>query len=258
MELIDSHAHLNDEAYKDDLNEVLKRVDEELVACICSSSDLSSSARAIELAKQNKKVFANVGVHPEDAEKFDEKKLVELLKQKKVVAVGEIGLDYHYLKDLSIEQIEEKKHLQKEIFIKQISLANKFSLPIVVHSRDAMGDTSEILRNNPPKKPSLLHCYSGSLESAEILMKMGFSFSFGGVLTFKNAKNAQEVVKNLPIEKILLETDCPYLAPEPFRGTRNEPKNVKYVADKIASLKGLSIDEVAFITTQNAKRLFSI
>ncbi len=258
MKLVDSHAHLNDEAYKEDLKEVIERVNEELAACICSSSDISSSQEAIRLAKENPKIFANVGVHPENVEDFDEEKVSALLRCDKVVAVGEIGLDYHYLKDLSPEEIDAQKLRQKEVFIRQINLANKFNLPIVVHSRDAMGDTIEILKKNPPKRASLLHCYSGSVESAKILMDMGFSFSFGGVTTFKNAKSVQEVVKSLPLERILLETDCPYLAPEPFRGTRNEPKNVKYVADKIATLKGLSIEEVAEATTKNAKRLFSI
>ena len=132
------------------------------------------------------------------------------------------------------------------------------NLPIVVHSREAMGDTIEILKNNRPNKESLLHCYSGSVESAKILMDLGFSFSFGGVVTFSNAKTAVEVVKSLPIEKILLETDCPYLTPVPFRGKRNEPKNVVYVADMIARIKNMTIEEVAEKTTENAKRLFGI
>ena len=147
---------------------------------------------------------------------------------------------------------------QKEFFIKQIEIANKLDLPIVVHSREAMGDTIEILQKHPPKRPSLMHCYNGSLESAKILMKLGFSFSVGGLVTFKNAKTVQEVVTNLPIENILLETDCPYMTPVPFRGQKNEPKNVVYTADAIAKLKNISIEEVASFTTENSKRLFGI
>ena len=160
--------------------------------------------------------------------------------------------------NLTGNEKESIKNLQKWAFLKQIGIADRLNKPVVVHSRDAMGDTLEILRNHRLKRESLLHCFSGSLESAKELMKLGFSFSFGGVVTFKNAKNVQEVVKNLPPERILLETDCPYMSPEPFRGKRNEPKNVVYVADKIAKLRELSIEEVARITTQNAERLFEI
>lgn len=197
-------------------------------------------------------------------------KIEKVAGEAKVVAIGEIGLDYHFLEFLDkkkVEKIGEKmtenekeniKNLQKWAFLAQIEIANKLHKPIVVHSRDAMGDTLQILKNHPLSKNSLLHCYSGSLESAKELMAMGFSFSFGGVVTFKNAKTVQEVVKNLPIERILLETDCPYMSPEPFRGQRNEPKNVVYVADQIARLKGLPIEDVCRITTQNAEKLFGI
>lgn len=257
--MIDAHAHLTDERY-DDLEDVVARAKEQGVGrIVCSAYNLWSSEKAVELAKKFDEVFANVGLHPENVDELglteQEKeayfeRLYALSKQEKVVAIGEIGLDYHFRDD--------NKELQKEVFIKQIEFANEAGLPIVVHSRDAIGDTIEILKQHPPKQESLLHCYAGSLESAEIFMKLGFSFSFGGVITFKNAKNVASVVKGLPIERILLETDCPYLSPVPFRGKRNEPKNVAYVADMIAKIKGLTMEEVASITTQNAERIFKI
>lgn len=292
MKLFDAHGHLTDEKYAQDLQQILQNARQTgLCGIVSAGYDLASSQAAIALAQQENNVFATMGVHPENVaenwfeaqEDFAEfikkaqknlencfKTLKKLAKNAKVVAVGEIGLDYHFLNEL--DQIkhekqgqglaeEEKiqiKNLQKFAFERQIDLANELNLPIVVHSRDAMGDTLEILQKHKPLKESLLHCYSGSLESAKILMKLGFSFSFGGVLTFKNARSVQEVAANLPLERILLETDCPYMSPEPFRGKRNEPKNVIYVADKISRLKNIPLEQVAEITTQNSLRLFGI
>lgn len=253
MKLVDVHAHLTDAKF-DDVEDVILRAKENGVQnIICSAYDLSSSKKAVELAEKYENVFACVGIHPENVEDFNDQalhQLENLALSEKVVAIGEIGLDYYWVSD--------NKDLQKEVFEKQIDLANKTNLPIVVHCRDAIGDAIEILKNNKIKRESLLHCYSGSKESAKILSDLNFSFSFGGVLTFKNAKTAVEVVEFLPIEKILLETDCPYMSPEPFRGKRNEPKNVVYVADKISKIKGLSIEAVAENTTRNAKRIFKI
>ncbi len=255
MELVDSHGHILDKCFENDLNDVVKRAKENGVnKIICSAYNLFSSKRAVELSRQFAEVYSTVGLHPENVldddfeNSFD--KFANLAKDEKCVAIGEIGLDYHFT--------TETKDLQKLIFDRQISFANELNLPVVVHSRDAMGDTIEILQNNTPKRESLLHCYGGSIESAKILIKLGFSFSFGGVVTFKNAKNVVEVVRQLPVEKILLETDCPYMTPVPFRGQRNEPKNVVYVADAIARIKGMTIEEVAKITTENAKRVFGI
>jgi len=253
MKLIDAHGHLNDEKF-DDVKDVVARAEEQgLEAMICSSCNLFSSQKAVELSKQYEIVFANVGFHPENVDEITPNSLSEiekLAKQEKVVAIGEIGLDYYWRQD--------NKEKQKEVFIKQIELANKLDLPIVVHTREAMGDTLEILRQHKVKMPSLMHCFGGSLESAQELLKLGFSFSFGGLVTFKNAKKVVEVVKGLPMENILLETDCPYMTPVPFRGERNEPKNVVYVADEIARIKGLTIEGVAKMTTENAKRIFGI
>lgn len=253
MELIDAHGHLNDEKY-DDVESAVERAEERgVIAHVCASCDLSSSQKSVELAKRFSIVYAAVGFHPENICSFDKNSLSEiekLTKNDKVVAIGEIGLDYYYEK--------ETKEEQKEIFANQIDLANKLELPVVIHSREAMGDTLEILKKHSPQKESLMHCYGGSIESARELMKLGFSFSFGGLLTFKNATNVIEVVKQIPIERILLETDCPYMTPVPYRGQRNEPSYIVYTADMLAKIKGLTLEEVSQITTQNARRLFGI
>lgn len=253
MELIDAHGHLNDEKY-DDVESAVERAEERgVIAHVCASCDLASSQKSVELANRFSIVYAAVGFHPENISSFDKNSLSEiekLAKNYKVVAIGEIGLDYYYEK--------ETKEEQKEIFANQIDLANKLNLPVVIHSREAMGDTLEILKKHSPKKESLMHCYGGSIESARELMKLGFSFSFGGLLTFKNATNVIEVVKQIPIERILLETDCPYMTPAPYRGQRNEPSYIVYTADMLAKIKGLTLEDVAKVTTQNARRLFGI
>ncbi|MGN1201622.1 MAG: TatD family hydrolase [Candidatus Caccovivens sp.] len=262
MELVDVHAHLCDEKF-DNVDEVIAMAFASGVKkIICASYNLSSSKDAVELSKKYKSVFATVGVHPENVVEYSDfsflNEIETLAQNEKVVAIGEIGLDYHYFDGLTQDEIEKIKKQQKFAFTNQIAIANKLNLPVQIHSRDAMGDTIEILKRNPLKRKSLLHCYSGSIESASILMDLGFSFSFGGVVTFSNAKNVQEVVKNLPIERILLETDCPYMSPVPFRGQRNEPKNVVYIADAIARLKGMKFEQVLEKTTENAQKMFKI
>ncbi len=259
MKLIDVHAHLTDEWFAD-VEDVLARAGENGVEKVITAGyDFSSSKQAVDLAERHAQIFATVGIHPENIEDFDEisiKNLKKLAKNEKVVAIGEVGLDYHFFDGMTEDEISKRKELQKQAFAEQINLANELGLPIVVHCRDAMGDTLELLKKNLPKMPSLMHCYSGSFESAEILIKMGFSFSFGGVVTFKNAKNVQALIPKLPFGRIMLETDCPYMTPEPFRGKRNEPKNVVYVADAIARLKGTTIEEVAKVTSENAEKVF--
>lgn len=253
MRLVDAHGHITSDCF-DDVDEVVKRAKEAGVdRIICSAFNFSSSKEAVALSKRFDGVFANVGFHPENTTEIvaDSLEKIEALAQdKKVVAIGEIGLDYHS------EGFD--KETQKEFFIKQIDIANRVQKPIVVHSREAMGDTIEILKNHPPVKGGLIHCFGGSVESAKILLGLGYCFSIGGVVTFKNAKSLPDVVKMLPLDRILLETDCPYLAPVPFRGQRNEPKNVVYVADMISRLKNVSIEEVARATTENAERFFGI
>ena len=262
MKFVDAHAHITDERFEN-VDEIVENAKEKGVdKIVCSAFNMSSSVAALNLAQKYQNVFANVGIHPENVEEFDDKNsisdLEKLARDKNVVAIGEIGLDYHYFEGKSEDEISKLKNKQKEIFAEQINLANKLGLPIVVHSRDAMGDTLEVLKKNPVKKEGLMHCYGGSVESAKILMNMNFSFSFGGVVTFNNAKNVREVVEKLPMGKILLETDCPYMTPVPFRGQRNEPKNVVYVADMISRIKNISIEEVAEITTKNAERVFGL
>lgn len=253
MEIVDVHAHLTDDKFVDVEDVVARATESGVERIVCSAYNFSSSCQAVKLSKLYGGVFANVGLHPENVDEMCEgylEKIFNLSKEKKVVAIGEIGLDYHYRTD--------NKELQKEVFIKQIEFANSVNLPVVVHSRDAIGNTIEILKQYPSKRESLLHCYAGSVESAKILMKLGFSFSFGGVVTFANAKNTVEVVKQLPLDRILIETDCPYLSPVPFRGKRNEPKNVVYIADTIAKIKGITLEEVAKVTTENAERIFKL
>ena len=253
MRLIDVHGHINDEKF-DDVKAVVDRaVEAGLEACLCASCDLSSSQKAVDFAEKFSIVYANVGIHPENIDAYDENTITELeklAKNKKVVAIGEIGLDYYWRQD--------NKERQQAIFVEQIKLANELNLPVVIHTREAMGDTIELLKKYKVNRPSVMHCYGGSIESAKELMKLGFSFSFGGLVTFKNAQKVVDVVKNLPIENILLETDCPYMSPVPFRGQRNEPKNVVYIADEIARIKNMTIEDVAEKTTANAKRIFDL
>lgn len=247
---IDVHAHLD--AFED----VEKVIDDAKIngveKIITAGYNLASSKICVELAKKYPGVYAVIGLHPENIEDENADYLSELkvlAKNEKVVGIGEIGLDYHYGKD---------KERQKKIFVEQIELANLLNLPIVIHSRDAMGDTMEILKKHKVKNGGLMHCYSGSVESARELKKLGFSFSFGGVCTFKNAKNVCAVIEDLSMDSIMLETDCPYLAPVPHRGERNEPKYIPLIAEKIAELKNMQIEEVARITTNNAKNIFKL
>lgn len=250
---IDVHAHLNDEKFENVESIVENALSEKVDKIITAGFDISSSRKNLEIASRFPNVFATIGIHPEMVDELEKdylEVLKEMSKNKKVVAIGEIGLDYHFKDD--------NKELQKEIFVKQIELANFLDLPVVVHSRDAMGDTLELLKKHPPQKESLLHCYSGSIESAKEFIKLGFSFSFGGVVTFNNAKNVVKVVEELPIEKIMLETDCPYMAPVPFRGKRNEPMYIPYIARKIAEIKNIEVEKIAEITTKNAEKMFKI
>ena len=250
---IDVHAHLNDEKFENVESIVENALSEKVNKIITAGFDIASSRKNLEIASRFPNVFATIGIHPEMVDEL-EKDYLEVLKDmsknKKVVAIGEIGLDYHFKDD--------NKELQKEIFVKQIELANFLDLPVVVHSRDAMGDTLELLKKHPPQKESLLHCYSGSIESAKEFIKLGFSFSFGGVVTFNNAKNVVKVVEELPIEKIMLETDCPYMAPVPFRGKRNEPMYIPYIARKITEIKNIEVEKIAETTTKNAEKMFKI
>lgn len=253
--LFDTHAHLNDEQYKEDLEEVIERAQNEGVShMVVVGFDRPTIEKAMELAERFEFIYACVGWHPVDAIDMKEEDLLwieELTKHPKVVAIGEMGLDYHWDKS--------PKDIQKEVFRKQIRLAKKVKLPIVIHNREATADIVEILKEEKAEEVGgIMHCFSGSSEIAMECVKMNFYISLGGPVTFKNAKKPKEVAAEIPLNKLLIETDCPYLAPHPFRGQRNEPGLVKLVAEKIAEIKGITTEEVAEITTQNAKKLFAI
>ncbi len=253
--LFDTHVHLNDKKYADDLMEVIDRAKNEGVKyMLVVGYDQVSNQRAIELAEKYEFIYAAVGWHPVDAiyltdELFDQ--LKEQLNHSKVVAVGECGLDYHW--DTSPVDI------QKEVFVKQIQLAKEINKPLIIHTRESIQDTYDILKeNNVDVIGGVMHCYSGSIEMARSFINLNFKISLGGPVTFKNGRRAQEVATHIPLEDLLIETDAPYLTPHPYRGTRNEPAYVSMVAKKIAELKNISYEKVAKQTTFNACQLFNI
>ena len=271
---IDIHAHLNnDKLYEDAENVVLRAKNNKVGKIVNASYDRQSIERALILAERFENAYATLGVHPHSAFEYDNETEELMLNNKdnqKVIAIGEIGLDYYdletqiaYIKEHSpeVEKLTEEivKQKQKEIFIKQIELAEKMELPIVVHSRDATNETLEIIKANKDKLKfgGLIHCFSGSTEIAREYFKLGFYISVGGSITFKNARNIPDVVRQTGIDHVILETDCPYLSPEPFRGKINEPKNVPIVAEKIADILDIPYSEVENTTTNNALKLFS-
>ena len=250
--IIDSHSHYDDERFNDDRSMVLNDLKNHNIEKIINVGyNLSSSKNALELANEYDFIYAAVGFHPSDAKDFNDsvaKQLIELTKNPKVVAWGEIGLDYHY------DNIV--KETQKEVFIKQMEIAKELNLPVCIHTRDAMADTLEIVKKYQTK--GVFHCYSGSLEIAKELVKIGYYISFSGTVTYKNAKNVKEVAKWIPKDRYLIETDCPYLAPEPVRGKRNDSRNLNYTAAHIAELRNVPVEQVISEATENTKRLFGI
>ncbi|WP_026585208.1 TatD family hydrolase [Bacillus sp. J33] len=251
----DTHAHLNAEQYNEDLTEVIDRALSEGVSnIVVVGFDRPTIEKAMELTEKYDFIYASVGWHPVDAIDMSEEDLQwieELSQHPKVVALGEMGLDYYWDKS--------PKDIQKDVFRKQIRLAKKVKLPIVIHNRDATADIVEILKEEGAGEVGgIMHCFSGSPETAKECADMNFYISLGGPVTFKNAKKPKEVADVIPLEKLLIETDCPYLTPHPFRGKRNEPSYVKLVAEQIAEIKGISVEEVASATTENAKKLFGI
>lgn len=251
--LFDTHVHLNDVSYENYQEIIQNALSNGVKKMVVVGFDLDSSKRAIEIAKEYSFVYAAIGIHPSEANKEYDNDLIELEKLicDKVVAIGEIGLDYHY--DGVI------KENQSDLFIKQIQIAKRNHLPIIIHSRDACRDTVDILKEYKDcYSKGIMHCYAYSYEIAKVLINYGFIFSFGGVVTYKNAKEVKEVVTNLDINKIILETDAPYLTPTPHRGKRNEPAYIKYVADEIALLKGLDKKDVEEITYNNACDFFGV
>lgn len=254
--IFESHAHYDDEAFDTDRNELLQSLQEHGVKYVINSgAGMESSRRSIELAEQYPDVYASVGVHPEETGKLTDEDMAWLRSRcshAKVVAVGEIGLDYHWP--------EPERTVQKYWFEKQLQMALEEKLPVIIHSREAAQDTIEIMQKVLGKQNGRgsIHCFSYSWEVAEIFLKMGYHIGIGGVVTFKNAKKLKEAVKNIPLERILLETDSPYLAPEPYRGTRNSSCYLPLVAEAVAQIKGTEAEKVIEITEQNAMKLFGV
>lgn len=260
MEFFDSHSHYNDEKFNEDREQIIKETYEAGVTkFVCAGYNIDSSVFSLEISKKYEFIYSICGISPNDIPQSEQQlwkdiaeisKIVKENKSKKLVAIGEIGLDYYWNK--------ENKELQKQAFIKQIELANELELPIVIHSRDASVDTIDIIKNNKVKKAGIFHCCQLNQELVRQALELGYYISFAGPITFKNSKNAPEIIKMVPMDRVLIETDSPYLSPEPNRGKRNDCRNVRYVAQKIADVKGLTVEEVAQKTYENAIRIFKI
>ena len=254
--MIDSHVHLDDEAFNGDREDIIKSLGENGIELVINnSSDLPSSERSVELANKYENIYAAIGVHPHEASTYDdevENRLIELSRDKKVVAIGEIGLDYYY--------DNSPRDVQKEVFKRQIELAARLKKNIVIHSRDAAKDTFDILKEAHEKYDftALIHCFSQSVDMMREYLKMGDYIALGGAVTFKNAKTPKEVAKVVDLDRLLLETDCPYMTPVPYRGKRNEPKLVKFTCQYIADLRQMDALELEKITGENTKRFFGI
>lgn len=254
--IFETHAHYDDEKFDGDREELIAELREAGISHVINvGASIESTKTTLELVKKHDFMYAAVGVHPSDVDGLNEKTFAWLAEQTrldKTVAVGEIGLDYYWDKEPEVQKN------QRIWFQKQMELACEADLPVIIHSRDAAEDTMRIMKEvHAEEIPGVIHCYSYSPEMAKEFVKMGYYIGVGGVVTFKNAKKLVQTVQEIPIERILLETDCPYMAPEPHRGTRNSSLNLPYVAAKIAELKGISAEEVISITEQNAYRLFS-
>lgn len=253
--LFDTHVHLNDDQFNDDLEEVIERAKEAGVEhMVVVGFNRGTIERALQIADEYDFIYASVGWHPVDAIDMKEEDLVwleEQARRPKVVAFGEIGLDYHWDKS--------PKNIQQKVFRKQIRLAKKLHLPLIIHNREATEDIVKILKEEDAREVGgIMHCFSGSAEVAKECLALNFYISLGGPVTFKNAKKPKKVAEEIPLDRLLIETDCPYLAPHPYRGKRNEPAYVKLVAEQIAELKGISYEEAARVTTENARKLFGI
>lgn len=253
--LYDTHAHFNDEAFAEDMEEALNRaLSAGVTRMNIVGADEASSSEAVQMAELYEAIYAVVGVHPSDSDKYSEEteaRIRNWCSLEKVVAIGEIGLDYHFEDDVDHD-------IQRDVFRRQLRLAAELDMPIVIHSRDAFEDTVAIVRETMPENGfrGVFHCFSGSWEQAQICLKLGFYLGFDGPVTFKNAKKAVRVVSEMPLDRLLLETDCPYMAPEPVRGRRNEPSYLPHIAAKVAELRGLSAAEIAKITYRNGCTLF--
>lgn len=252
--IFDSHAHYDASQFDEDREELLDSMQAQGIGTIVNSAaDWKSVTEVVELAKKYPFVYAAVGLHPDEVGDLNDERFAYVKKQcqeEKVVAVGEIGLDYYW--------DNEAHDIQKKWFIRQLDLARELDLPVIIHSRDAAADTFEIMKEHAKGLRGVVHCFSYSKELAKEYIKMGFHIGVGGVVTFKNSKKLKEIVAEIPLERILLETDCPYLAPTPFRGKRNSSLYIPYIAQEIADLKGITYEEVVAQTEQNGKLLFRI
>lgn len=252
--IFDTHAHYDDEQFDVDRWELLASMPEHGVGTIVNvSATYESCRRVVELAQEYPFVYAAVGVHPDEVGSLNEERFAamkELFQRDKVAAVGEIGLDYYW--------DNESHDIQKQWFIRQLDLARELKLPVLIHSREAAADTMEIIKTHGQGLKGVIHCYSYSKEQAKEYVKMGYYIGVGGVVTFKNARKLKETVAELPLDSILLETDCPYLAPVPYRGKRNHSMYIQYVAEEIARIKGVSYEEVVDRTEQNARQMYVI
>lgn len=253
--IFDSHAHYDDPVFNEDREELLASLDRSGVGIVVNvGASLEGTRRTLRLTEKYPFVYGAAGVHPDGVGELNEDTfawLAEQCRQEKIVAVGEIGLDYYWNK--------ENYEVQKKWFVRQLALARELSLPVIVHSRDAAADTMEILkREYNPKVPVVIHCYSYSPEMAREYIKMGYYLGIGGVVTFKNARKLKESVRETPLSQLLLETDCPYLAPVPFRGKRNDSRNLTYVAEAVAELKHTTAEEVIRVTEENARRFYRL
>jgi len=252
--MFESHCHLDDTRFDGDREMVMSRLREQGISLVLNVGyDLQSSLRSVELTVQYPEVYAAVGVHPHDAQSASAEvweKLKQLARSPKVVAWGEIGLDYY--RDLS------PRPVQQEAFRTQLDLANELNLPVIIHNRDAHADTISILREKTPSRGGVLHCFSGSWEIAKQALDLGLYISFAGPLTYKNAVNLHAAAAKIPLDRLLVETDSPYLTPEPFRGRRNEPANVRLVLNKLAEIREMDPTELAQVTRENGSRLFGI
>lgn len=250
--IFDAHAHYDDEKFNDDREELLCSMPEKGVGYIVNAGvDIATSQWSLEYAEKYSFMYGAVGIHPESADDLPQdyiSQLEKLAQHKKAVAIGEIGLDYYW--------DNVAREVQKKVFTEQLELAKAMNLPVVIHDREAHGDTMDILRNYKPN--GLLHCFSGSVEMCKEIVKLGMSISLGGVVTFKNARQSVEVAEYIPLDRLLLETDAPYLTPVPFRGKRCDSSMIKFTAMRIAEIKGISMEELLNITTENACRLYNI
>ena len=254
MNLFDTHAHILDDQFNDDREQVIRNIYDNMALVVNIGCNLEDCPRTVALAEQYDKLYAAVGLHPEDVKTYTPEgwdMICRLAEHPKVVGIGETGLDYYW--DTST------KDAQKVLFAQHIDLAKQLHKPLVIHDREAHGDTLEILkRTNAKEAGGILHAFSGSVEMAMEVIKMGFYIGLGGPVTFKNARKAVEVAQAIPLEYLVIETDCPYMAPVPFRGKRNEPMLVQHTAAKIAELRGISLEELIEATYQNGKRVYGI